>query len=168
MKLNIENSFEAFLHRYDESAWSQTIIDLLPVIHEVDRTATSVWFKFFPLALWRAIELADDPEQTAKHLLLQGKYGLKDQIDSSHQFLYGHRYWPEVKKAVVEIAESGKNLTTISLVEQTRDVAGSIAARSKIDDSLLVGITAIAFMTIQQVGLPAFKVSPGTIHANQG
>ena len=31
---------------------------------------------------------------------MQGNYSLKDQIDSSHTFLYGHRYWPEVKSAV--------------------------------------------------------------------
>lgn len=167
MSVNVKSRFETFLHRHDDLTWSRAIADLLPAIHEVDRTATLIWFKFFPLALWRVIEHSEDAEQLAKRLLLEGNYLLRNQIDSSHRFLYGHRYWPEVKKAVVEIAESEKNLTSTSLVVQTRDVAGRIAARSKVDDSLLVGITAIAFMALQQVGLPAFKASPGTVHLNR-
>lgn len=167
MSVNVKSPFEIFLHGHDDLTWSRAIADLLPAIHEVDRTATLIWFKFFPLALWRVIEHSEDQGQLAKRLLLEGNYLLRNQIDSSHQFLYGHRYWPEVKKAVVEIVESEKNLTSTSLVVQTRDVAGSIAAQSKVNDSLLIGITAIAFMTLQQVGLPAFKASPGTVHLNR-
>lgn len=167
MSANVKSSVEEFLHRHDDQAWSQAIADLMPAIHEVDRTATLIWFKFFPLALWHVLEDADDPEQLAKRLLLQGKYSLKDQIDSSHQFLYGHRYWPEVKRATTEIAESGNTPTNVSLVEQARKVAGDVATQSKVDASLLMGITAVAFMTLQQVGLAALKASPGAIHLSR-
>src|SRR5437667_12732095 len=96
----ITATFEQFLAQHDEEAWSATMTTLLRSIHEIDRTATQIWFAFYPLALWRALQQAEDPEKLARQLLLQGNYYLKDQIDISHRFLYGHRYWPEVKSAV--------------------------------------------------------------------
>src|SRR6185503_7071563 len=95
-----EQLFEAFLNRHDDEAWREIIHTLGPDIHEVDRTATEIWFYFFPLALQRALQWAGDPAQLARKLSLEGKYRLEDQIDSSHAFLYGHRYWPQVKAAV--------------------------------------------------------------------
>ena len=73
-------------------------------IHEVDKNATQIWFSFYPLSLFRAFQAAPDPELLSAQLLMKGVYHLKDQIDSSHKFLYGHRYWPEVKKAVEAFA----------------------------------------------------------------
>src|SRR5678809_86919 len=93
--------FESFLNEHDEEAWAATLTILLRSIHEVDRNATQIWFAFYPLGLFQALNHADDPEQLARVLLLQGNYRLRDQIDSSHTFLYGHRYWPEVRAAAV-------------------------------------------------------------------
>src|SRR5438876_11457208 len=100
MSTNSETLFEAFLNQHDHAAWSQVLLSLLPSIHEVDRNATEIWFAFYPLALFLSLEEAEDTGKLAKELLLQGNYYLKDQIDSSHTFLYGHRYWPQVKQAV--------------------------------------------------------------------
>src|SRR5215475_13355475 len=91
-------SFESFLNQHDEEAWSGTLTTLLRSIHEVDRNATQIWFSFYPLGLFQALQRANDPEKLAQQLLIQGNYQLKDQIDSSHTFLYGHRYWSEVKR----------------------------------------------------------------------
>src|ERR1700704_1948241 len=98
--------FERFLDRHDEETWSATIAALAGTIHEVDRNATQIWFSFYPLSLFRALAEAEDPEQLAQELLLQGNYRLQSQIDSSHQFLYGHRFWPQVKQAVAQYAEN--------------------------------------------------------------
>src|ERR1044071_1106301 len=76
-----ESLFEAFLNQHDDAAWRATVQKLLPAIHEVDRAATQIWFYFYPLALRRALQQADNPQALAKKLLLQGKYDLKDQID---------------------------------------------------------------------------------------
>src|ERR1041385_6389015 len=92
--------FEDFLKQHDEESWSAALTALLRSIHELDRNATQIWFAFSPMPLFEALDQSDDPETLAQRLLLQGKYFLKDQIDSSHTFLYGHRYWPEVKAAV--------------------------------------------------------------------
>lgn len=162
MSVSNGNLFERFLNQHDEEAWSRVVATLLPSIHEVDKTATQIWFAFYPLALTRALQQAEDPAQLAKRLLLQGKYQLKDQIDSSHRFLYGHRYWPEVKKAVAEQAASSISANA-DLVAQITVVARSVAERQKVDVALLIGITAVAFMTVQQVGLAAFNASPGAV-----
>jgi ferredoxin len=153
--------FEDFLKQQDEEAWSATLTALLRSIHEVDRNATQIWFAFYPLSLFHALERADDPEKLAQQLLMQGNYRLKDQIDSSHTFLYGHRYWPQVKTAVQK--HSREFSDSDSLSDQIVSVARQAAAQVKVDQSLLVGITAVAFMTIRQAGLEAFEKSPGNM-----
>jgi len=161
MSTNGESLFEAFLNKHDDAAWSEIIRKLLPSIHEVDKAATQIWFRFYPLALLRALQQAGDPRALAGKLSLQGKYYLKDQIDSSHEFMYGTRFWPQVKAALAEYAASSSGPSSLDLATQVRELAGSVAGRVKADESLLVGITAIAFMTLQQTGAAQFKASPG-------
>ena len=158
-----EPLFEAFLNRHDDNAWRDIVHTLMPSIHEVDRTATEIWFYFFPLALLRALQQPEDPGQLARKLSLAGTYLLKDQIDSSHEFLYGHRYWPEVKAAVSELAASTNAPTSLNLATQIRGVSENVASRLKLDPALVTGITAVAFMTLQQVGAAAFKSAAGTV-----
>ena len=157
----MKTAFETYLEKQNEEAWAAALATLLRSVHEVDRNATQVWFAFYPLFLHRALQETDDREKLARELLLQGDYELKDQIDSSHHFVYGHRFWPKVKSAVERFSDradvSGK------LADQIVAVARSVAGELKKDESLLVGITAVAFMTVRQVGLEAFKAAPGTI-----
>jgi ferredoxin len=155
--------FEDYLYQQDEEAWSATLTTLLRSIHEVDRNATQIWFAFYPISLFQALEQADEPKELAQQLLMQGKYDLKDQIDSSHTFLYGHRYWPEVKTAVQEHAREFSASETRSLADQVLVVAEQAAKQAKVDRSLVTGITAVAFMTVRQVGLEAFEAAPGKI-----
>src|SRR5829696_4034645 len=151
--------FETFLKQHDEEAWSAALTTLLRSIHEVDRNATQIWFSFYPLSLFQALEHAENPETLAQRLLLQGNYRLKDQIDSSHTFLYGHRYWPEVKQAVQKHAREFSG--TASLSDQILSVAQQVAKELKVDLSMVIGVTAVAFMTMRQVGLAAFEAAPG-------
>lgn len=155
--------FEVFLKQHDEESWSATLTTLLRSIHEVDRNATQIWFSFYPLSLFQALERADDPETLSQRLLLQGRFYLKDQIDSSHTFLYGHRYWLEVKSAVQKHARSFSTGDTRSLADQISLVAGQVAEHTKVDQSLVIGITAVGFMTIRQAGLAAFEAAPGQV-----
>src|ERR1043165_9763565 len=137
MSSKTETPLEIFLNGHDDEAWRATLAHLSPAIHEVDRTATpiwfyffpvatqpaappqpspaihevdrtatQIWFYFFPLALQRAFEQSEDPEALARELLMQGKWRMKDQVDSSHTFLSGHRFWPKVKRAVARAAEA--------------------------------------------------------------
>lgn len=152
--------FENFLNQRDEEAWSGALTTLLRSIHEVDRNATQIWFAFYPLALFQALEQAADPERLAQQLLIQGDYQLKHQIDSSHTFLYGHRYWPEVKREIEKHAREFAGGDS-SLSDQIVSVAQRAAQAAKVDQSLLLGITAVAFMTMRQVGLDAFTAASG-------
>jgi len=155
---------EQFLGQLDEESWAAALTALLRSIHEVDKLATQIWFAFYPLGLFRALQAADDPARIAQQLLLQGKYELKDQIDSSHTFLYGHRYWPNVKPAVTAAAESFAPDTNLPLADQIIRLAHQIAQQAKVEESLVVGITAVAFMTLTQVGFDAFKAARGDVH----
>jgi ferredoxin len=148
---NNENHFYFLLNQQNDADWARIIEEL--TIHPVDQRATRIWFAFFPLKLQRA--LATNHEETAKRLLLKGKYHLADQVDSSAEFLYGHRFWPDVKREVAEHAE--RATADGSLAAQIRDVARRIAAKAKAEESLLTGITAVAFATLQQVGPDLFR-----------
>jgi ferredoxin len=197
--MNPKTAFETYLSQQNEEAWSAALATLLRSIHEVDRDATQIWFAFYPLALFSAMEGAGEREKLAHQLLLQGDYELKNQIDSSHQFLYGHRFWPQVKRAVEEHAESvggrasgvgtanqestDNSSSRVSskedfsqhptpntqhpgspkLADEILAVARKTAGKLKKDESLVVGITAVAFMTLHQVGLEALRAAPGKI-----
>ena len=112
--MNTETPFETFLNRHDEEAWAATLATLRRSIHEVDRNAAQIWFALYPLSLFRALEEAEDRETLVQQLLLQGDYELKEQIDTSHRFLYGHRFWPQVKKAVEQHADEWHKLQSVS------------------------------------------------------
>ena len=163
----MKTPFETFLERQDEEAWSAALTALLRAIHEVDRNATQIWFSFYPLSLFIALERAEDPEKLSQQLLMQGNFRLKDQIDSSHAFLYGHRYWPEVKGAVQKHAREFSPDDAQSLSDQILSVSQRVAGEAKVDHSLVIGITAVAFMTIRQAGLAAFEAAPGKMLIDQ-
>ncbi|HKO60917.1 MAG TPA: 2Fe-2S iron-sulfur cluster-binding protein [Pyrinomonadaceae bacterium] len=156
------NAFETYLHQHGEEAWAATLTTLLRSIHEVDKNATQIWFAFYPLSLHRVLRDAPNRDELARDLLLQGDYELKNQIDSSHRFLYGHRYWPNVKKAV-EAFNDNFNSAEAKLADNILRVAGEVAQSLRTDKSLTAGITAVAFMTLQQVGIDAFKSAKGEV-----
>jgi len=174
MKTATETLFEFSLNQHDEEGWLAAVTTLLRSIHEVDKTATQIWFSFYPLGLFTTLQQSAHPEKLARELLLQGDYYLRNQVDSSHKFIYGHRYWPEVKKAVEQYAEEWNRLQSVpnapqaqapetSLADNILEVAQTVARGLKLDPPLLVGITAVAFMTVRQTGLQAFKAAPGTV-----
>ena len=157
-------ALETLLAQQSDQDWARIVGELNPAIHLVDRKATLIWFSFFPVKLYRALSTAEDPAEVAKKLILKGNYLLRDQIDRSAEFLYGHRYWPEVRKEVAAIAATGSG--SGSLAAQIRSTAAKIAGQLGVNESLLVGITAVGYGTLQQVGLellrqPAEKGSYG-------
>jgi ferredoxin len=159
----MQTTLEQFLSRQNEEAWAATLTTLLRSIHEVDKNATQIWFAFYPLSLFTALQQAEDKDELAKQLLMQGRYELKDQIDSSHTFLYGHRFWPQVKKAVEAFANAFDAVKQTQLSDQILIVARETAAIVNVDSSLLIGVTAVAFMTIQQASLAEFENAPGAM-----
>jgi ferredoxin len=162
-----QSRFETYLWTHDEEAWSAAITTLLRSIHEVDKNAVQIWFAFYPLSLFKALREAADPNLLAQKLLLQGNYYLKDQMDSSHTFVYGHRWWPEVKRAMLRHASTFAKENSRNLADEILAVASAVAAEVKVDVSLAVSIVAVAFMTVQQVGLSEFGKTPGSVQLDQ-
>jgi len=160
-------ALESYLNQFSESDWLDTLVSLSSEIHPVDRNATQIWFRFFPLAFRRFIESEQDEADLRRSLGLLGDYDLADQIDSSHRFLYGHRFWKTVKAAIEAEAEVFRDEKP-ELADEIRQVASNIAEKLKVDVSLLIGITAVGFMTLNQVGLEKFKAAAGEVEKPTG
>ena len=102
----MNNAFIEALELQTEQEWLAAVGSLLPSIHEVDRNAVQIWFRFYPLDLVKYLESAENVEEAMKGIAMEGDFGLLDKIDTSHKFLYGHRFWPYVKQAVQKRDES--------------------------------------------------------------
>jgi ferredoxin len=163
METNSGSLFEAFLNQHNDEQWREVVQTLLPSIHEVDKRATQIWFYFYPISLLRLLQQVKDVEALEKKLQLNGKFYLQEQIDSSHHFLYGHRYWLQVKEAVANFALSSAAPKSLELAAQILDIADKTAKQINVDVSLLTGITAVAFMTLQHVRINDFKAATGNI-----
>jgi ferredoxin len=98
---------------------------------------------------------------------MQGDYELKNQIDSSHTFLYGHRFWKTVKDEISKQAESFSD-ENVDLSKQIRQIAEAVAGKLKVDESLTFGISAVGLMTLTQAGMQAFTSASGEISEPQG
>lgn len=161
------NKYEDFLNEYNEPDWLKAIEDLLPAIHAVDRNAVRIWFRFYPLALHRYLQAAEDKAVAVQKFVMQGDYELKDRIDSSHRFLYGHRFWADVKNEISKRAESFAD-ENADLTGEIKRIAKAVADKSKTNESLTVGIAAVGLMTLTQVGLDAFANAKGAIEKPEG
>ena len=139
----------------DDADWKKVVDELQWAIHPVDSRATRIWFAFFPVKLHRALANSPNRPRRRERLLLKGKYSLADQVDSSAEFMYGHRYWPNVKRAVAEHAVTA--ISTAPFADQIREVARKVSDNVNAPESLLVGIVAVAFGSLQQVGLDFFR-----------
>lgn len=149
----------AALARHDPEAWRRTLDALEPQIHAIDRNATRIWFAFYPLGLHLALEAAPDRPALERKLGLMGRWRLADQIGSSHRFLYAHRYWPQVKSAILAMTSADDDLPDLA-----RTVATAAARTARVDPEMLYGIAVVLLMTLRQVGPEAFAAEPATIH----
>jgi ferredoxin len=156
-----QNVFDSFLRKHDEKSWTQVLSKLIPSIHPVDQVATKIWFSFWPLKLSQSLQQCADPALKAKEMLLDGRYRLEEQIDSSVAFLFGSRYWPQVKATLLVQAEARGSAADLELETLIRGLAEA-TARAKAPVSVLLGISAIACMILQQLGLAEFAASART------
>lgn len=159
----MSNKFESFLNQFDEKAWLETVTALIPEIHKVDHNAVQIWFRFYPLSLFRYLEAAENRAEAVQKFVLQGDYELKNQIDSSHKFLYGHRFWKETKDAIASHAENF-HTENADLKTEVRAIAKAVAQSAKTTECLAVGIVLAGLMTLVQSGFEAFKAAEGKVY----
>lgn len=158
--------FEDFLYKFNENDWLKTVDELLPAIHEVDRIATQIWFRFYPLALHEFLKNAEDKDKALQKFVMQGDWDLNNQIDSSHKFLYGHRFWKETKQAIEKHAEAFAS-GNVCLTSHIKEIAKDAAQIGKTDVSITIGIAAAGLMTLRQVGFDAFKNTAGKVQIDK-
>ena len=162
----MNNAFIQSLESQTEQEWLAAVESLLPSIHEVDRNAVQIWFRFYPLDLVKYLESAENVEEAMKGIAMEGDFGLLDKIDTSHKFLYGHRYWPNVKQAVQNRAESDAAFS--DLRSEISEIARSVAKVAKADESLTAAIAAVGLMTLAQSGYDDFKAALGVSEKPSG
>jgi ferredoxin len=163
----MRTQFEEFLNHFNENDWLLTLEDLLSDIHEVDRNAAQIWFRFYPLELHRYLASVEDKAKAVQKFVMQGEYELKNQIDSSHGFLYGHRFWKETKEEIIKRAETF-DIQNADLSGEIKLIAKSVANIAKVNQSLTTGIAAVGLMTLNQVGLESFKNAKGETKKPKG
>jgi len=144
---------ESWLRRssFDQQAWDRAVRAILPDVHPVDRVATLIWFHFWPLKLARLARDADRIE-TVRRYKLDGRFLLSEQLDESVEMFYGHRYWPEVKGAVSAHGGRPEHFESESPEGLLRENAERAALDAGAPPALVLGITAVATMALQQLG----------------
>jgi len=174
------NNLQTFLANHTEADWLAAVDELLPHIHEVDREAVQIWFRFYPLDLVNYINTAEDGEAALTGLAFKGNIGLRDQIDTSHHFLYGHRFWPKVKGKIEKLAAESSppyeggvapasadgvvlSSDTTQLVDLIKDIACRTASKLNVERQLVVALAAVGLATLNQVGIEAFTAATGEI-----
>ena len=156
MSVKEKSRFVSFLQEHNQQTWNEALSRLVPSIHPVDRTAARIWFGFWPLELQESLGESAGPEEMARAMDLEGKWQLEEQVDASVDFLYGSRYWAVVKKAVLAQAEGYDKPEGKSLEQRIREVASRVASQEETKESIVLGVTAVAFMILQQVGMESF------------
>ncbi len=160
-------NLETYLAKFNETEWLSAARELLECIHEVDRNAVQIWFRFYPLDLMRFIDAAEDRDETLRGFALQGDFELKDQVDTSHHFLYGHRHWKTVKAAIEAEAVVFTDQTP-TLVEEIKAIGMLVAEKLKIERQMVNAMVIIGLATLNQTGLEAFKAASGEVEKPTG
>src|SRR5215217_6332598 len=115
MNNTINPPFESWLNSFSENDWLSAIESIINEVHEVDRNGVRIWMRFFPLELHRFLQSSEDPAEARRRFLIDGSYDLRGQVDTSHHFLYGHRFWRLVKESIAEastnFAGEGRSLS---------------------------------------------------------
>lgn len=128
------------LTRFD-AHWPATLRELADEMHPVDRDACFIWFQFFPLGLDQLLRAVPDRSTLEGFYQLRGTYRLAEVADTSHWFLYGHRYWLQVKQALRELTQGS-----------LADLIRSTSAKVNGPPPLTLAISAAGLMTLRQVG----------------
>jgi ferredoxin len=162
----MSNTILDHLSALSESDWLRTIEQLLPEMHEVDRNAVAIWFRFYPLSLQRFVAGALDREAVLRGMAMQGDFELINQIDTSHHFLYGHRYWRAVKEIISNRASATSD--ALSIDDVIRKFSENAAEQLGVNKSLTIAIAAVGLATLQQVGIEAFVSSSGSVREPEG
>ena len=163
----MSNALTDYLSQFSEADWLAAVDELLPCVHDVDKDALQIWFRFYPLDLKRYLDAAEDRAAAELGVALQGKFGLEDKIDSSHSFLYGHRHWKTIKAAIEAETVVFKDAPA-TLIEEVKAIGMAIAEKLHIERQMINAMVIIGLATLNQVGVEAFKAASGEVEQPKG
>lgn len=129
----------AHLTGVDPARWLRAVDVLAPQTHVIDRTALRIWM----VAAVRT-----------------GAPSLAGRIDAAHTLLYGHRFWPQIRRTVLKAAAETAWPDLPALITAVADATSRTTA---VDREQLLGISAAALWVLRQTGLEAFAASSGTV-----
>jgi ferredoxin len=150
------------LMEFSDSAWTKAVESTLDRVHPVDRDALQIWFAFWPIRMKQLMDQAENPEVMAADILLRGDWRLENHIDSSHWFLFGHRYWPTVRTCLLEQISQSSGGQPDQWPDVLRKVTSAVANKSSTSEALVQAMVLIGLRTLQQVGETAFLKGSGT------
>lgn len=148
------SKFDEFLRAREQQEWDRLTLDLASEVHEVDRQATRIWVAFWPLKLTRLLENSDQ-EAIIRDYRLTGNFRLEGQVNTSVSFLYGAKFWPQVKADLAARAISdfeSSDLRSVILAAADR-VSGKAAA----ERSQVVGICLAGHLMAAHIGVKALE-----------
>lgn len=160
-------NLETQLSKFTEADWLAAVEGMQADVHPVDQDALRIWFRFYPLDLRKYIADAEDQAVAIQGLAIQGDFDLANHIVTSHNFLYGHRYWSAVKYKVEKFAAEYKT-EDAPLLDIIKEVGIAVAEKVKVDRSHVNAISAIGLATLAQVGLEAFVAADGDVGEPKG
>lgn len=158
---------ETYLSKFTGAEWLAAVEAMLPCIHEVDKNAVQIWFRFFPVDLHKFVAAADDREATLHGFAMQGDFELEGQVDTSHHFLYGHRYWKTIKAAIEAESVVFKDESP-TLEDEIKAIGMLVAEKLKIERQMVNAMAAIGLATLNQTGIEAFKAATGEVEKPKG
>ncbi|MEQ1603905.1 MAG: hypothetical protein ABL999_03475 [Pyrinomonadaceae bacterium] len=163
----MSNALTEYLSKFSEAEWLAAVDELLPCVHDVDKDAMQIWFRFYPLDLKRFLDAAEDREAAELGVALLGDFGLDGKVDSSHHFLYGHRHWKTVKAAIEAETVVFKE-STPTLIEEIKAIGMVVAEKLHVERQMINAMVIIGLATLNQVGIEAFKAAPGEVEKPKG
>ena len=154
-----QTHLEALLDATTDAEWLRVLGALTDEIHPVDREATRIWLAFHPIVIADAARKPADRIAFERRHVIEGRYRLDDLVATSHWFLYGHRFWPAIVRAIETLARStaGAAPGVPSLV---RAVAQDAATQAGVPAGLTTGLALVGLQTLQQVGLERMQTAP--------
>jgi len=157
-----QTPLEAHLGSTTDADWLRVLGTLTGDIHPVDREAARIWLAFHPIVLSQAARKAADRAVFERRYVIEGRYRLEELVSTSHWFLYGHRFWPAIVRALETVSRSSAPGESADLVGLVRTVADDAATKSGVASTLTTAIALVGLQTLQQVGLDAMQTAPDT------
>ena len=157
-----QTHLEALLVTTTDADWLRILCALTDEMHPVDREATRIWLGFHPIVIADAARSATDRAAFERRYVIEGRYRLEDLVSTSHWFLYGHRFWPAIVRAIETLARSTTTGGVADVPSLVRAVALDASTQAGVPTGVTTGIALVGLHTLQQVGLERMQTAPDT------